>query len=286
MYVGTSKASQQRVSIKEFHIKSNDADMRLIQREVSILNKLSGHETIPKLYELFLTENAMFVVTQYVDLFRLKNYIDLKSEKVVFSLAETRKIVKKLLNAIEHCHSHFIVLRCLTPENILVKKLSDNTATSTAVPFNNNSNTANTKEKVPEYEVILTDMSLAVAWDGEDASEPLQNHSSFDWSLLPYCSPEIVTRGPVSPATDMWSLGVLVYLLVGGNLPFVVPDMLYDRAQLVDKIAQANFSFSAQSVWTETRLDVRNVVTSLLHSDPTQRSTASELKANTWLLRG
>jgi serine/threonine protein kinase len=61
-YVGTGKATQNRVSIKEFHVQSKTCDSRMMKREISILHKLSSHISIPKLYELFLTDTSVYMV--------------------------------------------------------------------------------------------------------------------------------------------------------------------------------------------------------------------------------
>lgn len=185
-------------------------------------------------------------------MFRLKNYIDLKSDKAVFTLPEVRKIFKKLMSAIEYCHENFIILRCLTPDNILVKKLSDNTNATNAVPFGE---TRQEVSKVPEYEVMITDLSMAVVWDtNEESSESIFIHPLFDWQMLAYCSPEIVSKLPVDPATDLWSLGVLLFLLVSGSLPFVVPDMIMDRAELAEKIKVSLHSLSLTLFYKATKL--------------------------------
>ncbi len=174
----------------------------------------------------------MFIVTDYVDNFRLKNYLDLRSMKSQLSLPEVRKVFKAMLSIVIHAQEQSVILRNLTLDNVMVVKKARR-------PSKEKEGSPNT---VPDFDVRLTDVAQAADLGGKEA---ITEHPQFDWnSQLQYLSPELALKLPFSSATDIWSLGVLLYAMIAGELPFTVEDAM-DRAKLIDKIKVSDYNLTS-----------------------------------------
>jgi len=123
-----------------------------------------------------------------------------------------RKIAKSVLSAVHHCHSQEVVVRCLTADNLSVRR-----------------------EGREGFQVKIADFSLAVPGGSLDV---LCDHPLFEWNDVPFMAPEALLGHPYSFAMDVWSVGVLVYLMLSGELPFASPD---DKA-LIEQIKVAAYS--------------------------------------------
>lgn len=195
-YEAISRVSGHKVTIKEHHIENYEGQEPA--EEAKILSKLS-HACIPRLREVFLTDNSLFMVMDFIDSKRLKNFIDSTSKTSSFAIGDVRTIVKSLLAGIHYCHERNIIIRNLTPDTIMVKKSGGIMHASTI------------------YEVKITDFSCAVL---NGSTKSLSDHPLFDWNDVPYIAPEALLEQPYSKSMDMWSVGVLIYLMIAGDLPF------------------------------------------------------------------
>jgi calcium/calmodulin-dependent protein kinase I len=93
-----------------------------------------------------------------------------------------------------------------------------------------------------------------------------------------YVAPEILEREPYGIECDMWSLGVIVYILLGGYSPFEEQsqDVLFEKIRLGDYTFHEEF-------WDPVSADAKNLITSLLTVDPERRLTAEEALAHKWM---
>lgn len=271
IYIGTAKKSGEKVTMKEYILDKTEASQIIL--EVSILAGLASHPNIPQVKELFLLEKSVFMVTDFVDMMRMKNFVDLRNRKTSFTLVESRKIFKALFSAVSHCHERMVLLRNLSMDNIMIRKKDPST--------NENGNKKN--EDSNEYEVKIADFSFAVEFGCKTA---IQEHPLFDWNLVPYFSPELALRLPYNQASELWSLGVLLFAMVSGELPFSVDDYM-DRALLMEKIKNAQFSFSTNAaVWMNVKKELRDLISSIFVSDPLSRASVPEVRRNEWVLHG
>lgn len=266
--MGTARATNSRVNIKQFNVQRYDP--QLIVQEVANLARLS-HECFPRILELFHTDTSVYMVTTYSDVFRLKNTVDLRNHTTSYTPSEVCKIFKSLVSAVQHCHEQHVILRSLLPENIMVMRYA-----SEQFP-----RTAQKSTVVSDIEVQICDMGMAV--HVTKADNVYQNHPLFAWTHLPYLSPEVAMKQQYSFSTDIWSLGVLLYMMLAGRLPFEVEDAM-DRALLMQRIRDAEFSFLPEDhVWSGEKMDtVQGMLRGMLSSDPLNRMTLRELRRNPW----
>lgn len=199
-YEANSRVSGHKVTVKEHHF--NNYEGQEPAEEVKILSKLS-HQNVPRLREVFLTDNSLFMVMDFIDSKRLKNFIDISNKSTPFGPADVRNILKSLLAGIHYCHERNIIIRNLTPDTIMVKKSGGIINASTI------------------YEVKITDFSCAVP---TGTTKNLADHPLFDWADVPYLAPEALLDQAYGRSMDMWSVGVLLFMMVSGELPFVNDD--------------------------------------------------------------
>ncbi len=153
-------------------------------------------------------------MTDFVDSMRLKHFVSLKNATTTFSVGDARKVIKAVISAVNHCHSQNVIVRNITAESVAVKR-----------------------EGKEGFAVQLADFTLAVP---AESIAVLCDHPLFDWLDVPYMAPEALLGHPYTAAMDVWSIGVLLYLMLSGELPFASED---DK-ELVEKIKVSFFRFA------------------------------------------
>ena len=116
--------------------------------------------------------------------------------------------------------------------------------------------------------------------------------SEYEWELKEgspvcgtpgYLSPEVIARQPCTTAADVWSIGVIAYILLAGYPPFYAnPDEPDTDETLFKKILTGDFKFHENS-WSHISPDARDFIRCLLCPDPLQRPTADEALSHPWL---
>ena len=156
-----------------------------IENEVNILKRLD-HPFILKVVDFTSTKNKYYIVTDYCPEGELFNLIQ---EKDNFSERETSFILYQVLLAIRYCHKMRVVHRDIKPENILIVG----------------------KEPTGLHRVKLIDFGTAKVFS-ESKNKALVG-SSY------YIAPEVI-RGKYDEACDLWSIGVIMYIMLVGTPPF------------------------------------------------------------------
>ena len=185
--MGIHKKSGKNVAVKIVN-KTNmtTQDVELIKSEIEIL-KLCQHPNIIRLLDYFENSENIFIIMELLQGGDLFSYLEARSFKI--SEARASSILHSLATAVYYLHSYGIAHRDLKPENILMVDKSENS------------------------DVKIVDFGLSkMVGPNEKCTEP--------FGTLSYVSPEILLQQPYDKSVDIWSLGVIAYLLLSGTLPF------------------------------------------------------------------
>ncbi|KAM0935034.1 putative protein kinase CAMK-CAMKL-CHK1 family [Dioscorea sansibarensis] len=214
-----------------------------IKREISTM-KLIKHPNVVQLYEVMASKTKIYIVLEYVDggeLFdKIVNNGRLKEE-------EARRYFQQLINAVDYCHSRGVYHRDLKPENLLldshgVLKVSD-FGLSTFVPQLRGDGLLHTACGTPNY-----------------------------------VAPEVLNDGGYDgAAADVWSCGVILFVLLAGYLPFDEPNI----ASLYKKISRADFFIPSHFSSSTKKLIKR-----ILDPNPLTRMTIRQIIESEWFKVG
>ncbi|MGH0165347.1 UNVERIFIED_CONTAM: hypothetical protein FKN15_069106 [Acipenser sinensis] len=211
--------SAESVAIKIIDKSQLDAvNLEKIYREVQIM-KMLNHPHIIKLYQVMETKNMLYLVTEYAKNGEIFDYLATHGR---LSEPEARRKFWQILCAVEYCHDHSIVHRDLKAENLLLDG---------------------------HMNIKIADFGFGNFFE---AGEPLTTWCGSP----PYAAPEVFEGQQYEgPQLDIWSLGVVLYVLVCGALPFDGPSLPVLRRRVLEGrfripyfMSEVSPSFSSQSL--------------------------------------
>uniref|UniRef100_A0A670IVT4 non-specific serine/threonine protein kinase n=1 Tax=Podarcis muralis TaxID=64176 RepID=A0A670IVT4_PODMU len=222
-------------SIRKDKIK-DEQDMVHIRREIEIMSSLS-HPHIITIYEVFENKDKIVIIMEYASKGELYDYI---SERRRLNERETRHFFRQIVSAVHYCHKNGVVHRDLKLENIL---LDDN------------------------CNIKIADFGLSNLYQKDKFLQ------TFCGSPL-YASPEIVNGRPYrGPEVDSWALGVLLYTLVYGTMPFDG----FDHKNLIRQISSGEYREPTQPS------DARGLIRWMLMVNPERRATIEDIANHWWV---
>uniref|UniRef100_A0A8C6YRN7 non-specific serine/threonine protein kinase n=1 Tax=Nothoprocta perdicaria TaxID=30464 RepID=A0A8C6YRN7_NOTPE len=222
-------------SIRKDKIK-DEQDLVHIRREIEIMSSLN-HPHIIAVHEVFENSSKIVIVMEYASKGDLYDYI---SERQRLSEHEARHFFRQVVSAVYYCHKNGIVHRDLKLENILLDA---------------NGN------------IKIADFGLSNVYQQDRLLQ------TFCGSPL-YASPEIINGRPYrGPEVDSWSLGVLLYILVHGAMPFDGQDY----KTLVKQITSGEYR-------EPTKLsDACGLIRWMLMVNPARRATIEDIATHWWV---
>jgi len=230
-------------AVKMIKKDSVGQDFNRLQTEMEILKKVQ-HPNIIALKEIIDTKNCLFIVTELVtggELF--DKIVELGS----YSEKDAALLVSKIVSAIAYLHSLGIVHRDLKPENLLLR---DETTVS---------------------EVKLADFGLS-----KIVSQQLIMQTAC--GTPGYVAPEILQARGYDKEVDMWSIGVITYILLCGFPPFY-----NEKLQLLfEQIMRADYDFPAD-YWSEISDNAKDFIRKLLVVEPSKRMNSEQALQHPWL---
>ncbi|PON87298.1 Calcium/calmodulin-dependent/calcium-dependent protein kinase [Trema orientale] len=216
--------------------------MDQIKREISVM-RLVKHPNVVQLHEVMASRTKIYFAMEYV---RGGELFD-KIAKGKLKEDAARGYFQQLIGAVDYCHSRGVYHRDIKPENLL---LDENGS------------------------LKVSDFGLSALWDSKRHDGLL--HTTCGTPA--YVAPEVINkRGYDGAKADIWSCGVVLFVLMAGFLPF--NDL--NQTELCRKITRGQFRCPQ---WFPQ--EVRKLLSRILDTNPSTRITIAELMENSWFKKG
>lgn len=236
----TSKNSGQLRALKIIK-KQKGTDSTRMYLEVEILKKLV-HPNIMQIFEFYEDKKNFYIITEWCDGGEL---FDMIVDKGSFNEDEAAWIMKQLLSAINYIHSSNIVHRDLKPENILLDTKKNNI-------------------------IKIIDWGTARFFE--------KNKKMNKVSGTPYyIAPEVLFE-KYDEKCDIWSCGVIMYILLCGYPPFNGDT----DNEILNKIKAGKFTFPDEE-WDVVSDEAKELIKKMLTFNPSDRISASDSLNHSWL---
>ncbi|MBA0810057.1 hypothetical protein Gohar_002079 [Gossypium harknessii] len=212
-----------------------------IKREISIM-KLVRHPYVVRLHEVIASRTKIYIILEFITGGELFDKIVHKGR---LSEAEARRFFQQLIDGVEYCHSKGVYHRDLKPENLLLDSLGNLKISDFGL------------SALPEQGVSLLRTTCGTP---------------------NYVAPEVLShKGYDGAVADVWSCGVILYVLMAGYLPF---DEL-DLTTLYSKIERADFSCPS---WFP--VGAKSLIHRILDPNPQTRITIEQIRSDEWFNKG
>jgi serine/threonine protein kinase len=237
------KLARHRITKTEVAIKIVDKrrldseNLAKVHREIQVL-KMIKHPHIIKLYQVMETKNMLYLVTEYAPNGEI---FDLIAKQRRLSEDEAREKFWQIISAVDYLHNFNIVHRDLKAENLLLDA---------------------------NFQIKLADFGFSNFYSRDDTL------NTFCGSP-PYAAPEVFEgKRYFGPEIDIWSLGVVLYVLVCGVLPFEGANLQFLRDRVLSGRIRIPYFMST---------DCENLIRRMLTLDPTKRPTIAQIKRHRWM---
>eukprot|EP00475_Leptophrys_vorax_P023821 TRINITY_DN32785_c0_g1_i1.p1 TRINITY_DN32785_c0_g1~~TRINITY_DN32785_c0_g1_i1.p1 ORF type:complete len:521 (-),score=42.17 TRINITY_DN32785_c0_g1_i1:344-1906(-) len=246
---GISKEDGTEVAIKTLKKHGNPSvSNALVENEIMVMNRIvdevSPHPNVIHLIDVFEDDTSIHLVLELCSGGELFDRI-VQQER--YSEAGAAAVIRQIASGLCSLHAAKIAHRDLKPENCLFQ--------------------------TRDQDSPLKIMDFGLSYIEGETSPLVGLFGSID-----YVSPESLSRRESKAAGDMWSLGVILYILLCGYPPF---HALNNRAKQ-QLILNASFDFD-EYTWKSISQSAKQLVTSLLTVDPSKRPTAAELLLHPWV---
>ncbi|CAD6341111.1 unnamed protein product [Miscanthus lutarioriparius] len=229
-------------SIAKGRLLSPD-DVRGVKLEIEVMARLAGHPNVVDLKAVYEDRDSVHLVMELCAGGELFHRLE---ERGCFSEHEAAVLFRYLMEVVAHCHSKGIVHRDLKPENILLVS------------------------KSPSSPIKLADFGLATY------IQPGRRLSGMVGSPF-YIAPEVLSGG-YNEAADVWSAGVILYILLSGIPPFWGKT----KSKIFECIRSMELRFPSDP-WDRVSDSAKELVTGMLRRDPRQRLTAKQVLEHPWM---
>ncbi|CAO2610797.1 Myosin light chain kinase 3 [Lemmus lemmus] len=218
-------------------------DREDVKNEINIMNQLS-HVNLIQLYDAFESKNSFTLIMEYVDGGELFDRIT--DEKYHLTELDVVLLTKQICEGVRYLHQHYILHLDLKPENILCVNQTG-------------------------HQIKIIDFGLARRYKPREKLK-------VNFGTPEFLAPEVVNYEFVSFPTDMWSVGVITYMLLSGLSPFLGET----DAETMNFIVNCSWDFDADT-FKGLSEDAKDFVSRLLVKEKSCRMSATQCLKHEWL---
>ena len=245
--LGVEKKTNQRVAIKIIKKnKAKESDIELVRNEIDIM-KLCYHPYVVHLLDHFENGEYIFIVMEYIKGGSLTDYM--KNNKFDFTERRAAELIYQLAKGLKYLHKYGIIHRDLKPDNIMLTEASD------------------------KGNIKIMDFGLSKILGKKEKSVD-------GFGTLTFVSPEVLIRKPYNKEVDIWSLGVILYLMLSGDLPFDDPDD--DETKIAKSIVYQDVKFPQEKFGKRSKA-VIDLIKGCLTKEPKNRIKIDEILKGEWM---
>jgi len=238
----TNKQRGVAFAVKIIEKNQSQEELQLLQREIDIMRKLK-HKNIISLEEVYDEPEYIYLVLELVTGGELFDQI---VSRGTYSERDAANVIRQILEAVEYMHENGIAHRDLKPENLLCGG--------------------------PTGEIIkVTDFGLSKDF----GSATLRTSCGTP----DYVAPEVLKGQPYDNSVDVWSIGVITYILLCGFPPFYGSN----DQQIFEKILKAEYDFPSPD-WDGISQEAKDFIQAILVLDYNQRPTANDCLEAPWIV--
>ena len=245
--LGVEKKTKERVAIKIIKKKkAKPSDIELVRTEIDIM-KLCHHPNVVHLLDHFENADYIFIVMEYIRGGRLTDYM--KEKKFHFSEKRAAEIIYEIAIGVKYLHKYGIIHRDLKPDNIMLTESND------------------------KGHIKIMDFGLSKILGKKEKT-------SDGFGTLTFVSPEVLIRKPYNKEIDIWSIGVILYLILSGDLPF--DDEEDDEQKIAKSIVFNEVEFPSKKFANKSK-EVIELIKRCLTKEPKDRIKIDEIIKSDWI---
>ena len=217
----------------------------MVKTEIEIM-KFCAHNNIVRLVDNFEDLEYIYIVLEYLSGGNLNNF--LSQQQNILSEQKIKEILMHIGNGLKYLHHFGILHRDLKPENLM---MSDKNTTAI---------------------VKIVDFGLSKILG-------VKEKSNDAYGTLCYAAPEVIQKYDYNNRIDLWSLGVILYFLICGYLPF--NDKNNNITRIASNITKANVKLD-EKIWGKFSYHAKNLLLRCLERDINKRITILEFLDDDW----
>ena len=235
---------------------SSKADVEATKEECKLLLQYGQHPNIARLYEVYVTPDALAMVMELVDggdLFDgIINGVDDPNREGKLSENFAATVVQRSCDALAFLHKKGVAHRDIKPENIMLKKDMD----------------------VNGELIKLADFGFAKLYGNKDQT------MSTTCGTPEYVAPEVLKQKGYGSECDIWSMGVVLYIMLCGYAPFH-----NDNVQKLFQLIMRGRIVFPEREWAGISEEAKDLVRKMLTVEPAQRITARAVLEHPWITK-
>lgn len=244
--LGFNKLSKNNVAIKIIDkslLKGTEVEM--VKTEIEIM-KFCRHKNIVKLIDNFEDIENIYIVLEYLSGGNLNFF--LSQQQILLSEEKIKNLMNQMASAIYYLHYFGIVHRDLKPENTMMSDRSE----------------------IPDIKLVDFGLSKILG---------VTEKSNEAYGTLSYAAPEVILKNDYNNKVDIWSLGIILFFLICGYLPF--NDKNNNTKNIASEITKGSIKFDP-NIWNRMSKETKDLVLKCLERQIDKRINIMEFLEHPW----